>query len=141
MSFLEPYFALPPPKEGWFPNSGNDSGGLSLEGVDGTENLPQFKGRTDVELMMWGNPELGVLLIYTKTGGGFREAYSSKGDVTKLRQWVRTLHDDPMPVGLFVPFAKAWLAVREFMATEGQLPKGIEWVKNSELPAGTFPDP
>lgn len=140
--FLKPYFRKPPPDAiSWFPNSGNDSGGLDLIGADGTEHLPEGKGRIDIELSMWGHPELGVLLIYSKLGGGHREVYSSKGDLSKLRQWVRTLHDDPMPVGLYIPFAKAWLAVKEFMETEGKLPTSIEWIKNSDLPEGTFPDP
>ena len=90
---------------------------------------------------MTGNSDLGVLLIYTKRGGGNRIEFASKGDLSKLRQWVRTLHDDPMPVGLYIQFAKAWLAVKEFMETEGRLPKSIEWVKNCDLPPGTFPDP
>jgi hypothetical protein len=33
------------------------------------------------------------------------------------------------------------MAVQEFMQTNGQLPKSIEWVKDTELPEGTFPDP
>jgi hypothetical protein len=37
----------------------------------------------------------------------------------KIRQWVRWLHGDPLPIGLFVPFDLAWLAVKEFMETEG----------------------
>lgn len=137
---LEPYFLAPAGKE-WFYASGNDGGNLRLEGVDGSDHLPRFNGRIDISLQMWGNPDLGVLLIYSKRGGGFREDYTSKGDLTKLKQWVRTLHEDPMPVGRFIPFAKAWLAVKEFMQTEGQLPTGIAWVKNSELPPNTFPDP
>ena len=46
-----------------------------------------------------------------------------------------------MPVGLFIPFAEAWKAVKEFMETEGQLPTSIEWIKGEDLPEGTFPDP
>jgi hypothetical protein len=141
IKFLEPYFLLPPAPHGWFHNSGNDSAGLDLLGVDGTDHLPRFEGRIDIHLSMWGNPDLGVLLIYSKAGGGKREDYTSKGDLTRLKEWVRTLHDDPMPVGLYIPFAKAWLAVKEFIETEGQLPKSIEWVRNSDLPPGTFPDP
>lgn len=90
---------------------------------------------------MWGNPELGVLLIWQKYSGGYSEAFPSKGDLTKLDQWVRSLHDTPLPVGLFIPFPKAWLAVKEFIETDGELPKSIEWVANKDLPAGTFPDP
>ena len=137
---LERYFSAPPQGRGWFHNSGNDSGGLDLLGVDGTEHLPEGNGRINIRLSMWGNPKLGILLIYTKRGGGHREEYTSKGDLSRLNEWVRTTHDDPMPVGLYVPFAKAWLAVKEFMATEGQLPKSIEWAKYSDLPPGTFPD-
>ena len=46
-----------------------------------------------------------------------------------------------MPVGLYIPFDRAWLAVQEFIETEGQLPTSIEWVRNDDLPDGTFPDP
>lgn len=140
--FLIPYFRTPPPNAvSWFPNSGNDSGGLDLIGVEGTENLPEGRGRIDVRLSMWGNPELGVLMIYEKVGGRHLESYSSKGDMRRIREWVRSLHDTPLPVGLFVPFSIAWKAVKEFMETEGALPKSIEWVKGSDLPPGTFPDP
>lgn len=54
---------------------------------------------------------------------------------------MRTLHDDPMPVGLFIPFDQAWLAVKEFMETEGNLPTGIDWVSSNDIPDNTFPDP
>jgi hypothetical protein len=88
----------------------------------------------------WPSQEF-LKAYFDKRGGGHREVYSSKGDLSKLKQWVRTLHDDPMPVGLYIPFAKAWLAVNEFMETDGKLPSSIEWIKNSDLPEGTFPDP
>jgi hypothetical protein len=141
LSALEPYFLAPPGKE-WFYTGGNDSGGLSLEGVDGTDHLPRGGGRKDIKLDMWGNPELGVLLQYSKIGGGVpRQDWFSKGDMTKIRQWVRSLHSDPMPVGLFIPFDQAWLAVKEFMETEGQLPTSIEWVSSNDIPDNTFPEP
>lgn len=137
---LESYFLAPKGKE-WFYTGGNDTGGLSIEGVDGTEHLPQGKGRIDIRLSMWGNPDLGVLLIYEKRGGGHKAGYCSKGDMSRIREWVRSLHDTPLPAGLFIPFDRAWLAVKEFIETEGQLPKSIEWVKGSDLPPGSFPDP
>lgn len=76
-----------------------------------------------------------------ESGFGHRETYSSKGDPRRLREWVRTLHNTPLPVGLFIPFKAAWVAVKEFIETEGALPKSIEWVANKDLPPGTFPDP
>ena len=90
---------------------------------------------------MWGHPDLGVLLIYSKWGGGVKQMYSSKGDLSRLREWVRSLHDTPLPVGLFIPFERAWKAVKEFIETDGQLPKNIEWIANRDLPPNTFPDP
>ena len=138
---LEPYFLAPKGKE-WFYTGGNDSGGISLEGLDGTEHLPLGRGRKDIELAMWGNPEHGVLLQYSRIGGGVpRQDWFSRGDTTRLREWVRTLHNDPMPVGLYIPFAEAWKAVKEFMETEGQLPTSIAWIMGDDLPEGTFPDP
>lgn len=136
---LRPYFA--PSGQGWFHGSGNDSAYLQLQGAQGTESLREGHGRVDIELSMWGIPECGVLLIYKKSGAGRGEAYCSKGDLTRLRELVRTRHDDPMPVGLFIPFPNAWLAVKEFIETDGQLPKSIEWIKSSDLPPDTFPDP
>jgi Immunity protein Imm1 len=54
----------------------------------------------------------------------------------RLREWVRNLHNTPLPVGLFVPFESAWKAVKEFIEMDGQLPKSIEWVANKiSLPA------
>ena len=138
---LQPYFLAPPGKE-WFYTGGNDSGSISLEGLDGTEHLPWGRGRKDIRLAMWGNPELGVLLQYARYGGGVpRQDWFSKGDMKRIRQWVRSLHGDPLPVGLFIPFDQAWLAVKEFMETEGKLPTSIEWVSSDDLPDNTFPDP
>lgn len=138
---LEPYFRSPPEGRGWFDETGNDSASIRLQGIEGTDLLPQGKGRIDINLLLWGNPELGVLLIYEKVGGGHMEGYCSKGDLRRLGQWIRSTHDTPLPVGLFVSFAEAWKAVKEFMETEGRLPTSIEWIKGSELPPGTFPDP
>ncbi|MBL8565034.1 MAG: hypothetical protein JNM89_04890 [Hyphomicrobiaceae bacterium] len=137
---LEPYFLAPKGKE-WFYTGGNDSGSLRIEGIDGTEHLHRLKGRKDIKLSMYGNPELGVLMQYSLVGGAPRQDWFSKGDMSKLKTWVRSLHDTPLPIGLFIPFAEAWKAVKEFMETEGQFPKSIEWIKGANLPEGTFPDP
>ncbi len=140
-SALQPYFLAPRGKE-WFYTGGNDSGSLSLKGLDGTEHLPYGNGQKCIELSMWGYSELGVLLQYARFGGGQpRQDWFSKGDMRRIRQWVRSLHGNPLPVGLFIPFDKAWLAVKEFMETEGQLPTSIEWVNSNDLPDNTFPEP
>ncbi|MGD9671520.1 MAG: Imm1 family immunity protein [Hyphomicrobiaceae bacterium] len=141
LEFLEPYFTHPAKDFGWFPNSSNDSAGISLQGLDGTEHLPWGRGRIDINLLMWGHPEHGVLLIYERVGRDDPYGYCSKGDMSRLREWVRSLHDTPLPGGLFIPFAEAWKAVKEFIETEGQLPTSIEWIKSEDLPEGTFPDP
>jgi hypothetical protein len=137
---LEPYF-LAPLGQRWFYQDGNDSAALWGEGADNTEHLELGKGRIDIELMMWGHPKLGVLLIWSKLGGGFQQVYSSKGDLTRLHKWVHSTHDTLLPVGLFVPYERAWKAVKEFLETEGELPKSIEWIANRDLPPYTFPDP
>jgi hypothetical protein len=136
---LEPYF-LRPPGQCWGFKSGNDNAGLAAEGVDGTEDLDPNDGRIDVDLDMWGHPDLGVLLIHSKWGGGVKEMSSSKGDLTRLREWVRSKHGTLLPAGLFIPHGTAWEAVKEFMETDGELPTGIEWIANRNLPRGTFPD-
>lgn len=139
---LAPYFLARPAGSGWFHNTGNDSAGFDLQGLDDTDHLPPGCGRKDISLSMWGNPELGVLLQYASYGGGVpRQDWFSKGDTRKIRQWVRSLHDTPLPVGLFIPFEQAWLAVKEFIETEGRLPTSIAWVNSDDLPVNTFPDP
>jgi Immunity protein Imm1 len=137
---LKPYFFAPPGQE-WFNYYGNDTAGIWAEGLDGTGDGIPYKTRIDLTLDLYGMPGLGVLLIYHEYGGGFSEAFTSKGDLSRLAEWVRNLHNDPLPVGLFIPFKSARLAVKEFIETDGALPKSIEWVANKDLPEGTFPDP
>lgn len=137
---LEPFFLAPPGKE-WSYLGGNDNWGLSVEGLYGTEALEPFKDRVDANLSTWGHPDHGVLVLYQKYGGGYREAFTSKGDMSRLSEIVRTLQGDPMPIGLFIPFPEAWKAVKEFIETDGELPKSIAWVANRDLPPNTFPDP
>jgi hypothetical protein len=92
---------------------------------------------------MYGHPALGVLLCYSKWDGRIRQAqgYLSKGDLTRLGELIRSLQETPLPVGLFIPFAEAWKAVKEFMETDGELPTSIAWVDSRDLPPNTFPDP
>lgn len=137
--WLKPFF-LNPPNQRWFFETENDSAGLWAEGLDNTEHLRPGIDRIDLSLQMYGHPDLGVLLLYHKMKdphGGF----CSKGDLTRLREWVQTLHGDLRPIGLYIPYEKAWLAVKEFIETDGDLPSSIEWVPAKELPPGTFPDP
>ena len=46
-----------------------------------------------------------------------------------------------MPIGLYIPFERAFAAVKEFIETDGELPKSIEWIANRELPPNAFPRP
>jgi hypothetical protein len=89
------------------------------------------------------NADHGVKLVYSRWDGRIqrKDDYDSKGDLTRLREFVRSFHDTPLSAGLFIPFERGWNAVKEFMQTDGELPKSIEWIANSELPPGTFPDP
>jgi Immunity protein Imm1 len=136
---LAPYFLAPPKySEVW---SDNDCWGLSAEGLEGTEHLLEGKGRIDVHLTLVGVRRLGVLLLYSKRGGGYQIGCYSKGDLERLQEWVRTHDGDLMPVGLFIPFGAAWKAVKEFIEKDGALPTGIEWISSADLPADAFPDP
>jgi hypothetical protein len=139
LEWLEPYFLSRNPR--WFSETGNDGAAFDAHGVEGTDHLPLGKGRIDIRLDLWGKPDLGVLLIWSKWGGGYKDNFTSKGDMSRLRELVRSTHDTPLPVGLFIPFEQAWKAVKEFIETDGALPKSIEWVANRDLPENTFPDP
>lgn len=137
---IEHYFLTPPGKR-WFFETRNDTAGFRADGVDGTEHLPYGNGRVDIDLSLWGHPKYGVLLIWSKSGGGWAEDFTSKGDLRRLRELVRATHGTLLPIGLFVPYDVAWRAVKEFLETDGALPKSIEWIANRDLPDNIFPDP
>jgi Immunity protein Imm1 len=137
---LEPYF-LAAVSEGFLFEMDNDSAILQGEGADGTEHLPAGNGRIYIHLEMWGNPDHGVLLIWSKWGGGHELTYTSKGDMPRMREFVFDRHGTPLPVAFFIPFEKGWKAVKEFLETEGAFPECIEWVANDDLPPNSFPDP
>ena len=136
---LQPYFLAKKGQE-WFYTGGNDTAGLSAEGLYGTEGLEKYKERVDVRLSMWGNPQHGVYLQYQKFGGGRREAFASKGDLGRLNEYLKSLHGDPLPIAVFIPFPEAWKAVKEFIQRDGELPTSIAWIANKDLPPNTFPD-
>jgi hypothetical protein len=139
-SMLKPYFLGTSGRPSSF-ESDNDCWGLSVEGRDGTEHLQPADGRIDVRLTMVGHARFGVLLYYYQHAKGHHDSYYSKGNLSRLREWVRTKQDDLMPIGMFVPFENAWSAVKEFMETEGALPRSIEWIASEDLPSGVFPEP
>ncbi|MDC7785671.1 Imm1 family immunity protein [Rhodoplanes sp. TEM] len=137
---IEEYFLAPPGRE-WSYKGGNDTWGLEAEGLYDTEGLTPETGRVDVTLYMCGHPDHGVYLVYHKWDGRThqKDEYSSKGDLRRLHEWAYSRQGDPLPIGLFVPFPKAWFAVKEFIETDGKLPTSIEWVADKDIPASAFP--
>ena len=121
---------------------GNDGWGLEVQGLFGTEFLPKRQS-VNVNLRLTANPDYGVTLQYDKWDGRIqrKDSYNSKGDLSRLKKFVRSLHGDPLSIGLFIPFASAWDAVNEFMQTDGALPTSIEWIASRDLPPETFPEP
>ncbi|MGH6770083.1 MAG: hypothetical protein ACRECO_13795 [Xanthobacteraceae bacterium] len=138
--WLERYF-IGPSSSRWRFETRSDDGSLAVQGVDGTEGLKRSQGRIDIDLMIFGKSEYGVLLYYRKSGGGMNDGYFSHGDTAQLRKWVRTLHGTPLSLGLFIPFDLAWKGVKEFIATDGKLPTSIAWISQRDLPPDVFPDP
>ncbi|MBN9147613.1 MULTISPECIES: Imm1 family immunity protein [unclassified Nitrobacter] len=141
LSELERFFLAPKGQE-WSFQGGNDSWGMDVQGLCGTDGLPREE-QVNVHFYMTGNPDLGVTLLYDKWDGRIqrKQTYNSKGDLRRLGEFVRSLHGTPLSVGLFVPFPVAWKAVKEFIETDGELPTSIEWIADSDLPPETFPDP
>lgn len=74
---LKPYFFAPPGQE-WFHTGGNDGASIDAEGINGTGGLPANAGRIDLRLLMWGIPNFGVLLIFSKWGAGFERPIAPK---------------------------------------------------------------
>jgi hypothetical protein len=138
---LERYFLGPAGQRWTFFQSRNDCWGLSAEGVDGTEHMARHQGRIDLHFTILGNADHGVLLHHDKTGGERREDYYSRGDLRRLHEWIWTRHGSLVSIGLFIPFERAWLAVKEFIEMDGALPPSITWIAGDDLPADAFPDP
>jgi hypothetical protein len=80
---------------------------------DGTEHLPAGTERIDIRLTIVGNLRYGAFLHYARYGGTQSDNYFSKADLKRLREWVETKHGDLRPVGLFIPFERAWTAVKD----------------------------
>lgn len=120
----------------------NDSWGLSISGLYGTDRLPS-KDAVNVDLSMIGNPLHGTTLEFRRWDGRIQrpETYYCRGNIEKLHEFIRSLHGTPLSLGLFIPFDRAWKAITEFMENDGELPKCIEWIGAHELPASVFPDP
>lgn len=136
---LEPYFLTSAGRE-WFSTKGELGASLRVEGLDGTGHLEAKAGRIDTALVMFGDRDHGVLLGYSKWDGSQKRTYNSEGDLSRLNEWVHGHQDDLLPVGLFISLEKAWSAVKEFMESDGALPKSINWVATEDLPPNTFPD-
>jgi hypothetical protein len=139
LNWLEPYFVTSAGRREAFGEQ--ESLGLKVYGVDGTEHLQRDNGRIDIDLTIQGDLGHGILLFYHKWGGGRSDGWYSKGDQTKMNRWVETIQGDQLPVGLFIPFETAWKAVKEFVERDGALPQSIEWIADRDLPANAFIPP
>jgi hypothetical protein len=122
--------------------SGNDNWYLDVQGLYGTEALPQRESVNAI-LRMTGSPDHGVTLSYDKWDGRIqhKDSYVSRGDLSRLGRFMYSLHDDPYSLGLFIPFEAAFRAVKEFIESDGELPTSIAWVAVKDLPPETFPVP
>lgn len=122
---------------------GRDGGCFVAEGLYGTENMPPLTGQVKATLYMHMHPHRGVKLQYSKWDGRIKEkkTYHSKGDLGRLKEFVRSFHGTPLSVGLFISFKDGCRAVKEFIETEGELPQSIAWVDDEDLPPEVFPLP
>lgn len=139
---LEPVF-LSPEHRGIFFRGGHDGASLIIDGLCETEEFASEDARVKVSFYITMNPVHGAYLLYARWDGRVQrgDAWHSKGDLSRLRKWVTTLHGTPVPIGLFVPFEQAWSAVKEFIETDGALPTSIEWVSGDDLSDEVFPNP
>jgi hypothetical protein len=139
---IESYFLFAP-RQSW-PFEGNDSASFDVDGVDGTDLLPERDPRrSSISLALCAHPILGVFLEWSKWNGERQEAevYVSRGDFARLGQFVWDQHGSLHPVAMFIPYPTAWKALKEFLQTDGALPTSIEWVGTGDLAPDTFIDP
>jgi hypothetical protein len=122
---------------------GRDGGSFFAKGLYGTEALPPESGRISSQLYLSLNPDLGASLQYNRWDGRVQKmaTFVSKGDLSRLTEFVRSFHGTPLSVGLFISFEDGFRAVKEFIETEGEQPTSIEWIDAETLPPETFPDP
>jgi hypothetical protein len=137
VEWLESYFLTEAGRQKFFAD-GNDSWGLKAYGLGGSESQSPLNGRVDVDLTILGHPELGILLCYDQSTASGRRTYFSKGNMARLNESVETFHGDRVPAGLFLPFQLAWSAIKQFIETEGDLPRCIAWLSADDLPADAF---
>ena len=137
--WLAPYFLTDTGRRAAF-DEDTDSWALRIDGLEGTGQLPQFNGRVDLVLTIIGHIDHGVLLCHQKWGPNGIGHYSI-ADRSRLHEWLETKHGDLKPVGLFIPFEAAWRAVKEFVESDGMLPKSVPWIAVPDIPPGAFPGP
>jgi len=120
---------------------GSDGGCFSIEWIYDKKNSAPQSELVGATLYMHMNPDHGIKLQYSKWDGriGEKRTYHSKGDLTRLKQFVRSFHRTPLSIGLFVPFEIGRRAVKEFLETDGELPRSIDWVSEDDLPSEVFP--
>lgn len=142
VEYLEPYFRDTTRRAKFFAD-GHDGGSFSAEGMYGTGDLVPRDRQINSRLFFVANPEHGIMLGYSKWDGRTRhkDDRSSRGDPSRLRQFMISVHGTSLSLGLFIPFEAGWHAVKEFIQTEGELPASIAWVANDDLLPGTFPLP
>lgn len=136
---LEPFF-LAPATYPWVQESrGSDEYALEADGLYGTVDRAE-RDRVVAHLTMIATLDFGVFLHYSKWDGRTEQSQDcfSKGDMRRLREWIRTRQRDLRPIGLFIPYAQAWKPVKEFMERDGELPTSIAWVDAEDLPPNTF---
>ena len=124
-------------------SQGRDGACFSIEWTYDKKNSAPQSELVGATLYMHINPTHGIKLQYSKWDGriGEKKAYHSKGDLTRLREFVRSFHRTPLSIGLFVPFETGRKAVKEFLDTEGELPRSIDWILDDDLPSEVFPPP
>jgi hypothetical protein len=121
----------------------HEGGSFVAEGLYGTAGLPRSSGRVDVTLYVIANSKHGLLLDYQKWDGQAqrRVGYVSKGDLNRLQQYVETSQGNLLPIGFFISFESGCNAIKEFITTDGELPSGISWISEDDIPPNTFPGP
>ncbi|RDV02153.1 hypothetical protein [Undibacter mobilis] len=129
-------------REAYF-KAGRDGGSFFAKGLHGTEGLTPESGRISSALYLSLSPGLGASLQYNRWDVRQQKllVFVSRGDLSRLGEFVRSFHGTPLSVGLFISFEDGFRAVKEFIETEGEQPTSIEWIDAETLPPETFPDP
>lgn len=114
-------------------------GSFFLYGAQGTENEDPYSKRIDISLAVFLIPDVGMVLHWSKAGGGHSEHFYSRGDVLLYGQFASDGLGELISGAFVISPDQAWLAVTDFILRDGCRSDRIAWLDEADLPDEAIP--